>query len=213
MFIKKVSSISNEKIFQSNWSEIPTQSMGLQLYYISQYTTTGGYSTAPYPFIYHSSQKGAPFVYRLLLTNGTPFTYLVQNFASLLTVVNALLFKQESITKIECFLDFIKPQNLSVSPLGPFTDPNDRYFNKYNPYPFIYLKPEKGSPFQGSKFKFDFGSTWATRCKFLGAQLKIILGAQLIMLGATISKEKVKSLRVPRLFVIFSLLLLLQSCD
>ena len=50
------------------------------------------------------------------------------------------------------------------------------------------------------------------RCKFLGAQLKI-LGAQLIMLGASIPKEKVKSLTVPRLFVIFSLLLLLQSCD
>ena len=66
--------------------------------------------------------------------------------------------------------------------------------------------------FQGSKFKFEFGSTCATRCKFLGAQLKI-LGAQLIMLGASISKEKVKSLTVPRLFVIFSLLLLLQSCD
>ena len=45
---------------------------------------------------------------------------------------------------------------------------------------------------QDSKLKFDFGSTCATRCKFLGAQLKI-LGAQLIMLGASISKEKVKS--------------------
>ena len=50
---------------------------------------------------------------------------------------------------------------------------------------------------QGSKFKFEFGSTCATRCKFLGTQLKI-LGAQLIMLGAYISKEKVKSLTVPR---------------
>ena len=45
---------------------------------------------------------------------------------------------------------------------------------------------------QGSKFKFDFGSSCATRRKFLGTQLKI-LGAQLIMLGASISKEKVKS--------------------
>ena len=57
---------------------------------------------------------------------------------------------------------------------------------------------------QGSKFKFEFGSTCATRCKFLGTQLKI-LGAQLIVLGASISKEKVKRLTVPRLFVIFSL--------
>jgi len=48
--------------------------------------------------------------------------------------------------------------------------------------------------------------------EILGTQLKI-LGAQFIMLGASISKEKVKSLTVPRLFVIFSLLLLLQCCD
>ena len=45
-------------------------------------------------------------------------------------------------------------------------------------------------PHQGSKFKFELGSTCATRCKFLGAQLKI-LGAQLTMLGASISKEEV----------------------
>ena len=33
------------------------------------------------------------------------------------------------------------------------------------------------------------------------------------MFGASISKERVKSLAVPPLFVIFRLLLLLQSCD
>ena len=52
---------------------------------------------------------------------------------------------------------------------------------------------------QGSKFKFEFGSTCATRCTFLGTQLKI-LGAQLAMLGASISKEEVKSLTVPRIY-------------
>ena len=37
--------------------------------------------------------------------------------------------------------------------LGLFTDPNDRFpcpfihVNKWNPYPFIYLKPEKDTPF------------------------------------------------------------------
>ena len=41
--------------------------------------------------------------------------------------------------------------------------------------------------------KFEFGCTCATRCKLLGAQLKMS-GAQLIMLGASISKEKVKKL-------------------
>ena len=48
---------------------------------------------------------------------------------------------------------------------------------------------------QGSKFKFEFGSTRATRCEFLGTQLTS-LGAQLIMLGPSILKEKVKSLTI-----------------
>jgi len=38
------------------------------------------------------TKKRIPFVY-LLLTHGTPFTYLFNNFASLLTDVNALSFK------------------------------------------------------------------------------------------------------------------------
>ena len=46
----------------------------------------------PYPFIYDFSRTRYPLEY-LLLTNGTPFTYLVQNFASLLTAVNVLSFK------------------------------------------------------------------------------------------------------------------------
>ena len=99
----------------------------------------------PYPFIYHFSRKRCPFrLPSILLTFGTPFTYLVQNFASLLTALNELSFKLESITQIECFLGFIKPQNSFVSPTSHFTNPNDRfrypfiYFNEQNPYPFIY---------------------------------------------------------------------------
>ena len=41
----------------------------------------------PYPFIYHLWQKRYPF---RLPSIGTTFTYLVLNFASLLTAVNAL---------------------------------------------------------------------------------------------------------------------------
>ena len=63
----------------------------------------------PLTLLYTSfDRKGTPFVYHLL-TNGTPFTYLVKNIASLLTTVNALSFKQESVTKIGRFLDFIQP--------------------------------------------------------------------------------------------------------
>ena len=52
----------------------------------------------PHPFIYHFS----PFVYLLSITNGAPSTYLVQNFVSLLTAVNALFFTQKSISEITC---------------------------------------------------------------------------------------------------------------
>ena len=45
--------------------------------------------------IFHG--KGIHFVYFLnLLTNGIPFTYLVNNFAFLLTAVNALYFRNQS---------------------------------------------------------------------------------------------------------------------
>ena len=43
-----------------------------------------------YFFFFH--EKGTPFVYLLSVTNGAPSTYLVENFASLLTAVNARFF-------------------------------------------------------------------------------------------------------------------------
>ena len=60
------------------------------------------------------------------------YTYLVCDFASLLTAVNALSFHEESVTKIECFLDFISHKIHLLYLLGPFTDPNDRF-----PYPLL----------------------------------------------------------------------------
>ena len=61
------------------------------------------------------------------------------------------LIAEESITKIERFLDFLLP---SVSPFGPFhADSKERfpipfmYFNELNPYPFIHLRLEKDTPF------------------------------------------------------------------
>ena len=59
-----------------------------------QMFTRGGSSPEVQPLtllytIFH--ENGIPFVY-MLLTNGTPFTHLVEKFASLLTAVNALSF-------------------------------------------------------------------------------------------------------------------------
>ena len=59
-----------------------------------------------------------------------------------------------------------KERFLDLALLGPFTDPNDRflypfiYFSEWNPYPFLYLKPEKGTPFGRSlSVKAIIGST------------------------------------------------------
>ena len=86
--------------------------------------------------------KGSPFVY-LLLTNGTPFTYLLWNFTSLLPGVKCgcLTFKYEKITKPERFLDFFTAIK-RVYLLGLFTNRNDRF-----PYPFHILQLVKWSPF------------------------------------------------------------------
>ena len=80
-------------------------------------------------------EKGTPFVYPLL-TNGIPFTFLVQNFASLLTAVNALSFKQESITKNRTFSRLFKALRLTCQPFWALlqTDLIDRF-----PYPFTYF--------------------------------------------------------------------------
>ena len=77
------------------------------LYYLLHVTPAlrgggGGYSTKfytgrlrpaevqPLTLLYTNvHEKGPPSIY-LLLTNGTPFTYLVLNSASLLTAVNAV---------------------------------------------------------------------------------------------------------------------------
>ena len=72
-------------------------------------------------------EKGTPFAY-LLLTNAAPLSHTLFRTckkAPLLTAVNALSFKQESITKIERFLDFIiKNNKIQLSlPFGPFHRP------------------------------------------------------------------------------------------
>ena len=50
----------------------------------------------PIPYLLYTiyDRKGSRFVY-LLLTNDTPFTYPVNNFASFFTAINALSFKYE----------------------------------------------------------------------------------------------------------------------
>ena len=71
--------------------------------------------------IFH--EKGAPFVY-LLLTNGSPFRYLVCNFASLLTAVNALNYKWKSFAKKRLFSRLFKAiKFICASPFGPFYRP------------------------------------------------------------------------------------------
>ena len=60
--------------------------------------------------------------------------------------------QSESITRIDNFSTFQSHDIHLLALLGPFTGPNDRFpytfihFILWNPYPFSYLKPEKGTP-------------------------------------------------------------------
>ena len=60
-----------------------------------QYTVKLHFEAQPLTLLFTNfGKKGTPFV-KLLSTNGSPLTYLVPNFASLLTAVNALSLKYE----------------------------------------------------------------------------------------------------------------------
>ena len=117
----------------------------------------------PLPFLHTIFyRKGIPFVY-LLLTNCTPFTQLVQNFASLLTAVNALSLKQESITKPERFLYFYSHKMHRLALLGLFTDRNDRFplaFSGYFHYSdiptLLYTSSLKRYPFRAEPPRIEY---------------------------------------------------------
>ena len=58
--------------------------------------------------------------------------------------------KYEKIAKLGNFLGFFTAINSSISPLGLFTDENDRSPNPSSEMPIlvVYLRPEKGTPFK-----------------------------------------------------------------
>jgi len=58
--------------------------------------------------------------------------------------------KYEKITKLGNFLGFFTAINSSISPLGLFTDENDRSPNPSSVMPILVvcLRPEKGTPFK-----------------------------------------------------------------
>ena len=108
----------------------------------------------PYPFICHFWQKRYPFHIPSIEKWPTPFTYLVDNFASHSTAVNALSLKCESIrqnqnisstsfTTIKCI----------VSPFGPFYRPNKPFhiLQLVKSLTFFYLKPKNSTPFRRSQ--------------------------------------------------------------
>ena len=77
---------------------------------------------------------GGRDLYIILDRKGTPFTYLVQNFASLFTAVNALL-QIWTNHKTRVFSQLFHSQKMHLlAPYGLFTDWNDRF-----PFPFIYF--------------------------------------------------------------------------
>ena len=96
-----------------------------------------------YPFRIHSIDNWYP----------SRIPSLQLPFLSLLTAVNALSLKMNK-HKSEHFVNFFTAIKCICLPFWAFfTKQNDRfsypfiYYNIWNPYPLIYLKPEKGSPF------------------------------------------------------------------
>ena len=78
--------------------------------------TSPGYSTNVYTGVSAPRSNPLPYYIPFLTKKVTPLTYLVYNFASLLTAVNALSFKQESITKIERFSRLYKVMKFICQP-------------------------------------------------------------------------------------------------
>ena len=74
------------------------------------------------------------FVYRYILKNRTPFTHLVKNFASLLTVVKALSLKIPKSQNQNVFSFFRSHKLHLLSLLDLFTDKND-----IRPHPSMYF--------------------------------------------------------------------------
>ena len=120
---------------------------------------TGGY--APYPIIPYTicNGKGSPFLH-LLFTNGTPFTYLVENNASLLTALPThyapSFFKKKIKSLIQkVFFSFSQP-NSHYALVSPFRSFDRSQWQISQPFdilqpvkslPFKNLKPGKGTPF------------------------------------------------------------------
>ena len=77
--------------------------------------------------------KETPTSFLYMIYNGTPFTYLVKNFASTLTALNALHVFQRWIThisrKYSCLFHIHKVHLLAL--LGPFTDQNGRFLHLF----------------------------------------------------------------------------------
>ena len=74
--------------------------------YIGIYFVAWGYSTKFNMARLRPKVQPFTLLYNIFHRKGTPFTYLVENFASLLTDINALSFNYESITNSEHFFDF-----------------------------------------------------------------------------------------------------------
>ena len=115
----------------------------------------GGGTPLPFDIPFLVQKLCTPLVY-LLLKNGTPFTYLVQNFAIILTAVNAL-FAVINKPRTGAFSGLFHSREMNLlALLSHFTDRNDTVSTR-----FIYIKPEKvslsGGAYPHSHYREDPG--------------------------------------------------------
>ena len=107
------------------------------------------WGSAPYPFIQHFPAEKLPSI-------GKWYHFHVPSLelCILFNCCKCTVFQVWINHKIRfCRLFHSHKKNASVSPFCPFYDQNDKspyptlLCQQWNPYPFIYLKLEKGTPF------------------------------------------------------------------
>jgi len=114
----------------------------------------------PYPFIYHfwqkrnlfhmtSIEKWYPFILTSAENSASPLTAVKSTFCLFFTM-NKSQPKRffDFFTAVKClFTSELAVLGLLQTKMTADSLPVSLYFSLWNPYPFIYLKPEKGTPF------------------------------------------------------------------
>ena len=127
-------------------------------------------STPSSPFMYHFLRKRDPFP----VDKWYPFHIPCLELCILFNYCKCTVFHSRNQSqKKNVFSTLYSHKIHLLALLGPFTDPNYRfsypfvYFKELNPYSFVYLRPEKGTPFGRSLSRIGHYRDYAPRATAL----------------------------------------------